>query len=173
MSLFTCFMSLFCCGLSTLFIRIYEYGYMDNVTRYENYTYNHRLIGSRIWLLNVATFSYLTSKARRKMSQIRYKITRHSYNGIGTYALLTGTKSNDLKWQEYSQRHGTSRGLCATAAELLVKLTNINRDLIHSATGSLNFCAKIVNNVLVRYYYWSDFIYQVCLSTVIVLVDAT
>jgi len=31
MSLFTCFMPLFSCGLSTLFIRIYGYGLEDGV----------------------------------------------------------------------------------------------------------------------------------------------
>jgi len=55
------------------------------------------------------------------------------------------------------QRHVASRGLFATA-ELLVKLAIINCHYFIPASGSLNFCTKIINSILVRHYYYLLFI---------------
>jgi len=73
-----------------------------------------------------------------------------------------------FEWQQNVRRHGASRGLSVTA-ELLVKLTIIINRHFTSASSSLNFCSKIIHNVLVRHYYWLDVIYQVCFWNVSVM----
>jgi len=55
---------------------------------------------------------------------------------------------SDFEKQQNVQRHGTSRGLYATI-ELLLKLAIIICNFT-SASRSLNFRSKIINNILFR-----------------------
>jgi len=59
----------------------------------------------------------------------------------------------DFEWQQNVQQHGESRDLSATA-EHLVRLSVFIKCHFSSASGTTKVCTKIINNILVRNYYF-------------------